>query len=279
MQQGGLRTSKLNTKTPEKLPLLSIVTVVRNCEQFLEQTILNIIGQNLENVEYIIIDGNSTDRTLDIIRKYDDKISYWISEPDNGIYDAMNKGISLANGEWLNFMNAGDEFNNSEVVEKVVAQISNKDADIVYGDVIALNPIYNTEILVRARSVRDIWKGMIFSHQACFIKTEILRNNLFDTRYQLASDYNQILSLYLDHSSFFYIPIIVSKVRIGGLSYSNSRTLMEEAMIVHSRRPYSIKQLYFVLPFIINLVRVVLGKDITNHIRKKKWKHLSKKNN
>ena len=279
MQQGGLRTSKLYAQQSKRSPLISIITVVRNSDKLLEGTILNVLSQNYENIEYIIIDGNSTDKTLDIIRKYEDKINYWISEPDKGIYDAMNKGISLASGEWLNFMNAGDEFINSEVIENLTGHLSDNVADIVYGDVIALNPSYNTEITVRAKSVSDIWKGMIFSHQACFIKTGILRNYPFDSRYKLASDYDQILSLYLNNCSFLYIPTVVSKVRIGGLSYSNSRTLMEEVKIVHSRKPYSLKLLYFVFPLLMNLSRVILGKDLTNLIRRKKWKHLSKRNN
>ena len=91
-----------------KNPLVSIITVVYNAEEFLEETILSVLNQDYKNIEYIIIDGGSTDLTLDIIKKYHEKIDIFVSEDDKGIFDAMNKGIGLANGEWLNFLNAGD---------------------------------------------------------------------------------------------------------------------------------------------------------------------------
>jgi len=118
--EGGLRT-KGYFKAPMNLfgeqsgtsvqkPLISIITVVFNGEQLLEKTIQSVINQTYDNVEYIIIDGGSTDRTIEIIQKYEHAIDYWISENDKGIYNAMNKGISLATGAWVNFMNGGDIF-------------------------------------------------------------------------------------------------------------------------------------------------------------------------
>ena len=91
-------------------PLITIITVAYNAVKDIENTILSVLNQTYPNIEYIIIDGGSTDGTLDIIKKYEDKISYWVSEPDKGIYDAMNKGTLKATGVWLNFMNAGDTF-------------------------------------------------------------------------------------------------------------------------------------------------------------------------
>lgn len=102
-----------------KMPKITIVTVTFNAIGCLEKTINSIIEQNYSNLEYIIIDGGSIDGTIDIIHKYETKISCWISEPDHGIYDAMNKGIHLASGEWINFMNAGDQFASSDILYKI----------------------------------------------------------------------------------------------------------------------------------------------------------------
>ena len=133
--EGGLRTKGYFKKSYENKPLISIITVVYNGEKYLEETIQSVINQTYDNVEYIIIDGGSTDGTLNIIKKYEDKIDYWVSERDNGIYDAMNKGIFLATGEWLNFMNAGDKFYNTNVLQNIFIQINKFiDVELIYSD-------------------------------------------------------------------------------------------------------------------------------------------------
>ena len=118
-------------------PLISIVTVSYNAVATIEQTILSVINQTYPNIEYIIIDGGSKDGTIDIIRKYADQIAYWVSEPDEGIYDAMNKGIKIATGEWINFMNCGDSFLDMKVLNKIfISSILNEyeGVDILYGN-------------------------------------------------------------------------------------------------------------------------------------------------
>ena len=117
------------------LPTISIITVAYNASNTIETTILSVVNQTYPNIEYIIIDGGSTDGTIDIIKKYESKITKWISEPDKGIYDAMNKGINLARGEWINFMNCGDSFYENNTLQVISDTIINsKDINVIYGN-------------------------------------------------------------------------------------------------------------------------------------------------
>lgn len=136
--EGGLRTKGYFKKSYEDKPLISVITVVLNGEKYLEETILSVLSQTYDNVEYIIIDGGSTDGTLDIIKKYEHAIDYWVSEKDKGIYDAMNKGINVASGEWLNFMNAGDRFAENNILKLIYFEYfqNNSHVDFIYSDTI-----------------------------------------------------------------------------------------------------------------------------------------------
>jgi glycosyltransferase involved in cell wall biosynthesis len=129
LSSGGLRI-----QGQIKKPLLSVVTVVYNGQAFIEHTIQSVLQQEFSDFEYIIIDGGSTDETINIIKKYEDKIDYWISEPDNGIYDAMNKAVKIAKGQWLNFLNAGDRFVNNSVLKESFAQKISDKIDLIYSD-------------------------------------------------------------------------------------------------------------------------------------------------
>lgn len=258
----------------KKNPLLTVITIVRNGEKILEKTILNVINQSYNQIEYIIIDGASTDNTLAIIKKYDKRIDFWNSESDKGIYDAMNKGIKKATGEWINFMNAGDEFYDLDTCKKIAKSISNHHFDVVYGDHIAKNNIFNSEILIKAKHLNSIWKGNMFSHQSCFIKSDILRNNLFNLNYSIVADYDQIVSIYLQNHLFFYLPVPIARTLIGGLSYSNLNTYIEQIKVIHSRT-HTIRLYYFIFPIILNLVRIIVGAKATIFIRQIKWKFLS----
>lgn len=117
------------------MPLITVITVVYNGEKHLEETILSVVNQTYENIEYIIVDGGSTDKTLDVIKKYENQIDCWVSESDNGIYDAMNKGLSLASGEWINFMNAGDAFWRPDSISDIFCgRYDLQDSDFIYSD-------------------------------------------------------------------------------------------------------------------------------------------------
>lgn len=212
---------------------ISVVTVCYNAVDTIEKTILSVINQTYQDVEYIIIDGASKDGTVDLINNYRDKVSHFVSEPDKGIYDAMNKGINVATGDWINFMNAGDTFYDSEVISEVVKELD-KDVDVVFGDV-----AYKIEgVLYRERAKPfyenlPLHHSMGFNHQSTFVKTEVARRLKFDLKYKLASDYNMIISIYRNNGFFQQLKnTIVALYDVDGISAKNCRLHMYETMMV-----------------------------------------------
>lgn len=180
-------------KSYDESPLISIITVVFNGEKCLEETILSVINQNYSNLEYIIIDGASTDGTIDIIKKYEDRIDYWVSEKDRGIYDAMNKGILASNGDYINFMNAGDFFTRINLVNDIVEILNSEEIDLLYGDVYKGSGNYSScNIKHKTQFVyRTICHQAIFAGKKCFDK------NMFDVKYQWLADYKWLLECFL----------------------------------------------------------------------------------
>lgn len=181
----------------ENKPLISIVTVSYNTVSTIERTILSVINQSYPNIEYIIIDGGSTDGTVDVIKKYADRIAYWISEPDGGIYDAMNKGIEYANGEYINFMNAGDCFVDNIVVNKIFSKIISNNIGVIFGEwYLKYNNKYRLKQTSPFYKNKNKFKEMGFSHQSVFVKTILAKKYPFDLNYKLCADYNMIWNLY-----------------------------------------------------------------------------------
>ena len=185
--------------------LVSVVTVCYNAVNDIESTIQSVINQTLPK-EYIIVDGGSTDGTLNIIDQYKCHLSHLISEPDEGIYDAMKKGLALATGDWILFMNSGDRFVDNHVLESMPLD----DKYIaVYG-----NAIYKTkksDSVRKGRKESYIGRNMPIAHQAFFVKTKFAREIGFDTRYKYAADYNMIYQLYRKYgkSAFHYVDVNV----------------------------------------------------------------------
>jgi glycosyltransferase involved in cell wall biosynthesis len=223
-KSGGLRLKGDSNRFSSERPVITVVTVVRNNPEALEKTIRNVIDQTYDNLEYIIIDGASNDdRTLNIIRNYEDRIDLWISEPDRGIYNAMNKGIHHARGEWINFMNAGDLFYEEDTIEKVMDS-SPRDADFIYGHTFWGSGDFNNEI-VKAWDIKILWKTMIFSHQSLFTRTSVLKERNFNIKYKISADYNIIYSSFREGKKFYNSDIVISRYDGGGLSRYN-RSLM-----------------------------------------------------
>lgn len=193
--EGGLRIKGLfNKRTKLNNPLVSIITIVKNGEKYLEQSIQSVINQSYYNIEYIVIEGDSTDGTLDIIRKYEDRIAYWVSEPDEGIYDAMNKGIVLSTGDYINFMNSGDLFYDRKVVSNVVSEVGEY-VDIIYGNALVRYP-GGFERPHKATPIKRIMFDLPTPHQALFCKKVLFEKyGLFDASLKTSADFEWFIRI------------------------------------------------------------------------------------
>lgn len=195
---------------------LSIITVNYNDAGGLERTIKSVISQTFHDYEFIIIDGGSTDDSVNIIKKYESHIDYWVSEHDGGIYPGMNKGLRQAKGEYVNFMNGGDCYHSEDVLEKIFALETN--ADIITG-AHAENGIRN--VGEGGVTMLDLYKWAI-DHQASFIRREIALRHPYDEKYRIVSDWKFFIeSLVFDNCTFYYTDMIVVDVDMKGISNTN----------------------------------------------------------
>ncbi len=201
-----------------KNPLITVITVVLNAKNHIEKTIQSVINQTYPHIEYIVIDGGSADGTIDIIKKYEGKIALFKSEPDKGIFDAMNKGIDLANGEWINFMNAGDYFYTNDIIQSIFNKEETRQ-DVIYGDSAASYYI-GDRVFTKTRPApepENFWRTFP-CHQSEFYKTFILKKNKYFINEKGA---DAILRLDLYHNKkagFKKINKIVSYYSGGGFS-------------------------------------------------------------
>jgi len=278
MLSGGLRTKGIKKQSQKNMPLITVVTVVRNGEKTLEETILSVINQTYNNVEYIIIDGASTDGTLDIIGKYEDKIDYWISEPDKGIYYAMNKGIDLVTGDWINFMNSGDGFY-SETVLQNIFEIDNANVDIIYGDTFYF---YTFDSFVfKARPLDSFINEFPFGHQSSFVKTRIMKEIKFDETYKCGGDQHFFYNCYLNNKIFKYYPMVVAKYEAEcGVSTNYALVRYEDARIKGIEKKISWKLKYIIgcsIYRIKYLIKILLPVSMVNKIKKRNMSKLKKR--
>lgn len=198
---------------------VSIITVCFNSAKTIAQTIESVIGQTYQNVEYIIIDGGSSDGTLDIIQQYESHLSQWGSEPDRGIYDAMNKGIAKATGDIIGIINS-DDWCDTQAIERVVACFLEQKVDIVHGKMTYVTQHDRVQCMHGTGSLDDrIFKGMICHHPTVFVKKELYEKyGAFDTVYRIAADYDLMLRFYGRQCSMAYLPYNLAYFRLGGFS-------------------------------------------------------------
>jgi glycosyltransferase len=214
---------------------ISLITVTYNACSSLEQTILSVAKQQCKSVEYIVIDGGSSDGTLEMVSKYPDVVTLIVSEPDNGIYDAMNKGLRKAKGDVVGFLHADDRFAHSKVLQNVVNVFEEKGADVLYGDlkyVTSFDPLkvlrhwasgcFNRQLLV---------KGWMPPHPTVYFRRSLLAKvGYFDTSYKISADYDWLLRLLnADNLSVIYLPQVMVYMATGGASNKSIKNIIQKS--------------------------------------------------
>lgn len=223
--EGGLRRQGLFKVSQPGKPLVSILTVVFNSARFLEETILSVMNQDYDNLEFIIVDGGSTDGTLEVIRKYEHAINYWVSEPDKGISDAFNKAIILAAGDYVNFQGAGDYLLSSNVVSEMMAAVDVRNDMLVCGKVQRVAEMKRKEVLwvvpkhyTPVFDKRSLLLRMPLPHQALFTHRKMFDlYGLFDVDNIFTMDYEHLLRAYKNFPVVTLKNILVSAWREGGV--------------------------------------------------------------
>ena len=203
---------------------VSVITICHNSEHFIADTIRSVLSQTYPEIEYIVVDGNSQDNTLEIIKSFGTRISKWVSEPDKGLYDALNKGLAMATGEIVGFLHSDDIFANETVIETMADFFTNPGLDSVYGDIqyVDQNDIHKT--LTNRKSGKfsrtKLRFGWLPPHPTFYVRRKLYNEyGNFDTTFDIAADYDSILRFLVKHKiSTTYIPMVMVKMRVGGVS-------------------------------------------------------------
>jgi glycosyltransferase involved in cell wall biosynthesis len=203
---------------------VSIITVSFNSAKTIADTIESVLSQDFPEIEYIIIDGNSSDDTVKIIRQYENRISKWISEKDQGMYDAMNKGIAMATGDVIGILNSDDAYMNSHVISEMMKLLQEKNAKVVFADLILVDQNNDNQVLRYYDSSHfhpDKFRwGWMPAHPTVFIKRELYQVvGPFSTNYQIAADYEMLIRiLAIQKAPYAYLPKPIVRMRSGGAS-------------------------------------------------------------
>ncbi|MBO9732357.1 MAG: glycosyltransferase [Chitinophaga sp.] len=221
-------------------PVLSIITVCFNAEKFIESTIQSVLAQTYPHIEYIIVDGASKDNTLGVIEKYRSRIAKVISEKDKGLYDAMNKGMQLATGDYLLFLNADDVLADTDVVSKMFATCAH--ADVYYGEAMFMDE-NGVDIGLRSEQTPHkvpeqlTWKslkhGMVVSHQAYIIRRSL--SPLYDLQYKVCADIDWMIRTLKASRNICHTHVVVARFRVGGTSKQHQQLAWKERYKILSR--------------------------------------------
>lgn len=245
--KGGLRTKGYFKKSYEGKPLISVITVVFNGEKYLEETILSVLNQTYDNVEYIIIDGGSTDGTLHIIKKYEHAIDYWVSERDKGIYDAWNKGVKTSNGNWISFLGCGDRYNKDALYNYIeyINKNNNMNLDYVSSRVELEKNKKIIRTIGKSWNWADFKKYMSVAHVGSLHSNELFKEiGLFDVRFKIAGDYEFLLRK-RDKLNAGYIENKTAIMDASGVSTTNYSVFFETFVAKKMHTGKNTFQLYF----------------------------------
>ncbi len=250
MVEGGLRTQGFNRPSTLVDPLLTVITVVYNGASHIEKAIQSVLSQDYLNIEYIIIDGCSSDGTIDVIQRYENKIDYWMSAPDQGIYDAMNKGIMLSRGKLIGFLNS-DDYYEPGAIRAVIEDYKNKCCrGIYYGN----SFVIQADLRIRYLSIGNarLWRGLGFKHQAMFVHRDIHKLfGQYNPAYRIAADYDFVLSAVLKGVKLIHIDKTLVNYSNTGASGINRIETLNEIRTIGQRHFgfFSLPHLGFLLVF------------------------------
>ncbi len=231
-----------------KTKRLSIITVTYNSVKTLEKAILSVISQTYTNLEYIIIDGKSTDGTLDIIDTYRDRIDYYVSESDTGIYDAMNKGIRASTGDVIYFLGSDDEIIHPNTMRDMMEEFCKKDIDMLYGNVLHISKKGHYTRAGREIYLRDIQAGRRPSHQSMLMSKESLVSaGLFNTTYQVAADFDLMCTCFKQNLPMSYTNTNVAIYGISGKSSTQKNENYAESADIIQKHFGSIRMWIFII--------------------------------
>ncbi|HEY4785218.1 MAG TPA: glycosyltransferase family 2 protein [Bacteroidales bacterium] len=214
---------------------ISIITAVRNNRDNIKQCIESVRSQTYHNIEHIVIDGNSTDGTKEIISGHQNQISEWISEPDKSIYDALNKGINLATGDVIGFLHSDDLFDNDSIVEKIALTFTQTHCDAVYGDLLYVSKADPSKVIRYWKSspfnVKKFRYGWMPAHPTLFMRKTIYdQYGLFDLQYKIAADYDLMLrTVGSGRLACEYLPEIITRMRVGGASNKSLKNIWRKS--------------------------------------------------
>lgn len=253
-------------------PLVTIITVAFNADKTIEKTIQSVLNQSYKNIEYIIVDGASSDKTVDIINRYDDYISYWISEPDHGIYDAMNKGLAKATGEIIAIINA-DDWYEENAVELSVETIIKHNADYSYASILhhAHKKIGRISPIEYGSFTKKAFFEMPYPHISAFIKREVYEEvGFFDTSFKIAGDHDLALKVILHGYRGVEVNQVIAHALADGVS-SDFKANMESFKVARQHAaPLFVSLLKLTKQFIVYIAMKYLPTEIIKKLQKLK---------